>query len=173
MMFLERIAQNPMFGGAVSSPRALLRVIYQDMFGERDLDTLFPPIDDESISQFEENMVMAQGVQVDVRPYDNHVEHSKVMALALHSSIFNKMAESIKSLFVLHAKQHEVFLERAAEKQQSQTGFRPPFQGAMPPQGGPPAAQPPGVQPELAGAPEVAGQANMMGEQMRQQAQGV
>jgi hypothetical protein len=144
MMFLERVSNNPILASAVT-PAGMLRTIWEDMFGDRDIYKVFPPTpDEEDISQFEENMVMQRGVEVNVRKWHNHKEHLRLLNMYMMTPEFGDLLPDVQGLLMSHANNHDIMLKREAQKQPPPMPMMPAGGGGG--SGGIPQMVPPGVE---------------------------
>jgi hypothetical protein len=170
MMFLERVGANPMLASQIN-PSGLLKTIWSDMFGDRDVYKVFPQTpDEEDISQWEENWVMESGVEVKVRKHHNHQEHLRIVNMFMMQPKFVGLSPDVQGLFMSHANNHDIYMKRQAEKPpQPVVGpdGEPMMPGGMP--GGGAQMEAPGLQVR---DNEAESMAQMLGNEARARVQG-
>lgn len=116
MQFMERVQANPNLSMSANWTR-LMRVIWSDLFGNREIDYVFPPDETyEPVSQEDENRFLFKGVDVDVKPWHNHMEHLRLLEQVMLMPEFLDLSDEAQSSINAHATNHERWLERLEDQ---------------------------------------------------------
>lgn len=145
--FLTVVSANPMLASIPNLPE-LLKIIWTNEFGYREQDRVFPPRGDEyQHAQREENVMLARGLPVDVKEWDNHPAHIQEIMAYEQTRYYQTLSADRKALLLAHRLTHEMHLRRSQE--QVPMGPPPGMPPGMPGQPGLPGAGPmPGMPPE-------------------------
>lgn len=155
LAYMERTMANPMLAGAIDG-KQLMRIIWEDLFGTREVNYIFPEGDQRLLSQDDENLVMIKGIEVPVRAYHNHEEHRRNLLKVMSMPEFEEFSDEARSAFVAHFQNHELWAKRLNEQATN------PMNQMMPPgaeQSGAPGVPAPGEQGARAFARQLSEQA--------------
>jgi len=115
MMYMERTMANPMLAGQIDA-RQLARIIWEDLFGTREVNYIFPEADQRLLSQDDENLLLIKGLEIPVRMYHNHEEHRRVLMLVMTMPEFEDFSPEAQAAFMAHFQNHELWAKRLNEQ---------------------------------------------------------
>jgi len=116
MAFMERASANPQVAMGVNWSR-LFRIVWTDLFGNREADYIFPPDETyEPVSQEDENRLMLKGIEVKVKSWHNHPEHSRLLEQLFLSPAFDDLKPEVQSIFRAHSLNHDMWMERLRDQ---------------------------------------------------------
>lgn len=135
LQFMERAQANPNLQIGANWGR-LAKTVWTDLFGNREADYIFPPDEaQEPISQEDENRLILKGIEVDVKPWHNHQEHSRILETLFLAPAFDDLPDDVQNALRAHSLNHDMWITRLQD-QASNPSAQPP-QGPSAPQGSP------------------------------------
>jgi hypothetical protein len=117
MQFMERVSANPTVQTDMNFGR-LARIVWADLFGNREVDYIFPPDDtQELVSQEDENRLMLKGMEVEVKPWHNHIEHARIIQALQLTNEFEELPDRVQDIINTHGMNHEMWIKRLADRE--------------------------------------------------------